>query len=92
VRFPLEIKVFPRNTLSYRHETRGDLPRENYIPENTPQVLTFHKPGRMIFYNTLDTRFVIGDLSFRDREYACILIDVAEDRTLRLYTEDSAQK
>lgn len=91
VNLPLEIKIFPRKTLSYRHEPAGETPLENYILKDIPQILTINKPGRIVFYNTLDTRFVIGDLAFRDKEYACILIDISRDRTLRLYTESLAQ-
>lgn len=91
VSLPLEIKIFPRRTLSYRLEVPGEIPRENFILKDVPRVLSMNKPGRMVFYNTPDTRFVIGELAFRDRECDCVLIDISRDRILRLYTRSSAQ-
>lgn len=91
VSLPLEIKIFPRKTLSYRLEALGEIPRENFILKDIPKILSMNKPGRIIFYNTLDTRFVIDKLAFRDREYEFILIDISRDRIMRLYTKPASQ-
>ena len=89
-RFPLEIKVFPRNNIPYRYEIQGEMPQEDIIMENSPRILALNKPGRMIFYNTIDTRFVISDLAFRDKEYSCILVDINAGGTVRLFTRCSS--
>lgn len=91
-RFPLQIKIFPRNNIPYRHEIPGEMPLEDLIMKQNPRVLSFSKPGRMIFSNTLDSRFVIADMSFRDKEYSSILIDINAAGAVRLFTRSVSKQ
>jgi transcriptional regulator with XRE-family HTH domain len=91
-RFPLQIKIFPRNNISYRHEIPGEMPLEDMIMKYNPRVLSFTKPGKMIFSNTLDSRFVIADMIFRDKEYSTLLVDINAAGTVRLFTRSVSRQ
>ncbi|MBN2781218.1 MAG: helix-turn-helix domain-containing protein [Candidatus Marinimicrobia bacterium] len=88
VRFPVRLNIFPKQRLSYRLETAGTPPKEDYIFKDTPGSLFFDKPGRVIFYNTADTRFVFSGLSFRDKDYTRVVIDINERGLARIYTKE----
>ncbi len=85
VSFPLKIDIFPKETLSFRHEISGQNPKEDFIMKNTPRSLFFSKPGRMIFYNTQNTRFVISGFAFREENISRVLIEINEDREMDIY-------
>ena len=87
VSFPLKIDVFPKETLSYRHEINGQNPHEDFIMKNTPKSLFFNRPGRLIFYNTQNTRFVASGFAFREEDISRIVFVVNEDRELKIYTK-----
>ena len=87
VSFPLKIDIFPKETISYRHEIDGQNPREDFIIRNTPKSLFFNRPGRMIFYNTQNTRFVAAGFAFREADISRIVFVVTEDRELKIYTK-----
>lgn len=87
VSFPLKIDIFPKETLSYRHEINGQNPREDFIMKNSPKSLFFNRPGRMIFYNTQNTRFVASGFAFREEDVSRIVFVVNEDRELKIYTK-----
>ncbi len=85
--FPVRLNIYPQKTISYRHEITGENPKEDFILKNTPLSLFFHKPGKMIFYNTEDTRFVLDDFSFRDISYSRIVIDIDKNGLAQIYTK-----
>jgi len=87
ISFPLKIDIFPMETLSYRHEISGYNPREDFIMKKTPKSLLFNRPGRMIFYNTQNTRFVAAGFAFREENISRIVFVVNEDRELKIYTK-----
>lgn len=87
VSFPLKINIFPKETLSYRHEIKGQNPKEDFIMKNIPRSLFFSKPGRIIFYNTQNTRFVISGFAFRENDISRVLIEINEDREMVIYTK-----
>lgn len=87
ISFPVIVKIFPKNDISYRQEINGSKTTENYILNNTPTLLKLTKPGRSIFYNTRSTRFVIDGYELRDEAVSQILIDINEDRKLIIYTK-----
>ena len=87
VSFPLKIDIFPKETISYRHEISGQNPREDFIMKNTPKSLFFNRPGRMIFYNTQNSRFVAAGFAFREEDISRIVFVVNEDRELKIYTK-----
>jgi transcriptional regulator with XRE-family HTH domain len=87
VTFPLKIDIFPKETISYRHETDGLNPREDFIMKDTPKSLFFTRPGRMIFYHTENSRFVASGFSFREENVSRIVFVVTEDRELKIFTK-----
>jgi transcriptional regulator with XRE-family HTH domain len=76
ITFPLSLNIFPRKTLTFRYEITNDQPREDFILKDRPQSLVFNRSGRMIFHHTEDSRFVIGDLSFREKDYSRVVIEI----------------
>ncbi len=85
--FPIRLNIYPQKTISYRYEIAGENPKEDFILKNTPLSLFFHKSGKMIFYNTEDTRFVLDDFSFRDITYSRIVIDIDKNGLAQIYTK-----
>jgi hypothetical protein len=55
--------------------------------KNTPKSLFFSRPGRMIFYNTKDTRFVVSGFAFREKDMSRVVIEINNDRKLIIYTK-----
>jgi hypothetical protein len=85
VSFPIKLDIFPKETLSYRHEMKNSNPLEDFIMKNTPKSLFFSKPGRVIFYNTQNTRFVISGFAFREKEISRVVFEINDDRELIIY-------
>ncbi len=86
IRFPEQIDCFPAKDISYRYITENGIPREDLIPENTPVSIPVRYPGRIIFYNMEDTRFVFDGVSLRDTGISRIVIDIREDGGTKLYS------
>jgi len=87
ISFPLKLNIFPKETISYRHEIKGQNPLEDFIMKNTPKSIFFSKPARMIFYNTQDTRFVVSGFAFREKNISRVVVDISDDRELIIYTK-----
>ena len=87
ISLPLDIDIFPQETLSYRHEIKGENPREDLIIRDTPKSLTFTRPGRMIFYHAQNSRYVVSGFAFREADVSRIVFVVNEDRELKIYTK-----
>lgn len=87
ITFPVKLNIFPKETISYRHEIKGQNPLEDFIMKNTPKSLFFSRPGRMIFYNTQDTRFVVSGFAFREKDISRIVIEINNDRELIVYSK-----
>lgn len=87
ISFPIKLNIFPKETISYRHEIKGQNPLEDFIIRNTPKSLFFSRPGRMIFYNTKDTRFVVSGFAFREKEISRVVIEINDERELIVYSK-----
>ncbi|MCF7833057.1 MAG: helix-turn-helix domain-containing protein [Candidatus Marinimicrobia bacterium] len=87
ITFPVNLNIFPKETVSYRHEVNGDNPQEDFIMKNTPKSLFFTRPGRMIFYNTEDTRFVVSGFAFRENNISRVVVEINTERELIIYTK-----
>ncbi len=87
ISFPVKIKVFPKQDISYRQELKGLKNIENYILKDTPTLLELNKPGRTIFYHANDTRFVIDGDILKDENLSLLLVEINEDRELSIYTK-----
>ncbi|MBW6458404.1 MAG: helix-turn-helix domain-containing protein [FCB group bacterium] len=87
VTFPVRLNVFPRKTLTFRHEISNDQPREDYILKDRPQSLVFNRSGRMIFHHTEDSRFVFGDLAFREKDYSRVVVEISSEGQAFVYVK-----
>ncbi len=87
ISFPIIIKVFPKDNISYRQEIKGLKTTENYILKDIPLQLEVRHPGRTIFYNAHSTRFVADGLELLDEKFSVILIEINEKREMTIYTK-----
>lgn len=87
ISFPVNIKIFPKNNISYRQEIKGLKNTENYILKDTPTQLDVNKPGRTIFYNAHSTRFVIDGLELINESFSLIVILINDEREMTIYTK-----
>jgi len=87
ISFPLKLNIFPKETISYRHEIEGQNPLEDFIMKNTPKSIFLSRPSRIIFYNTQNTRFVVSGFAFREKEISRIVIEINDNRELIIYTK-----
>jgi len=87
ISFPVKLNIFPKETISYRHEIKGQNPLEDFIMKNTPKSIFLSRSGRMIFYNTQDTRFVVSGFAFREKEVSRVVIEINDERKLIIYTK-----
>ena len=85
--FPFNIKIFPANDIVFRQETKNFKNIENYILKDVPSLINITRPGRTLFYNSQNTRFVIDDYEIKDNDISLILLEVNQDRELRIYTK-----
>ena len=87
ISYPLKLNIFPKETISYRQEIKGQNPLEDFIMKNTPKSIFFSKPSRMIFYHTQNTRFVVSGFAFREKNISRVVIDINDNRELIIYTK-----
>jgi hypothetical protein len=87
VSFPLKIDIFPKETLSYRHESPGMNPKEDFIMKEMPTSLFYDRPGRVIFYNAQNSRFVISGFAFRETDISRVAVVIDENRELTIFTK-----
>jgi len=87
ISLPLKIDIFPKETMSYRHEITGLNPKEDFIIKDNPKSLIFLHPGRIIFYNSQNSRFVVSGFAFREKEFSRIVFEVNENRELTIYSK-----
>jgi transcriptional regulator with XRE-family HTH domain len=86
---PFRVNIFPRKTISYRHEIQGTQPKEDFILKDNPQSLDFRRAGRMIFYNTEDTRFMLENNFFRDKHYSRVVIETNSGGQTRIFIKQT---
>lgn len=87
LRTPVNLNVYPRNSMVFHYDMLSGSARENMIMKNQPAQFTLKRLERIIFYQAQNCRLLIDNIDLFTESYTKVAVTLSENDIVTVYVK-----